>query len=149
MKEAHVKPRYLVLISVAFLFTAVIFLLNDSSAQGPNCPPDKELCARMIRFGKEAYKRGKYLDAKEYFRRAVQADSSAFKAWRYYDQAVIFALAEKVEKNANLVQPDVSVRREMGGKLPETAPPVSLKPAAQPKKGGVLKLKVDDDEEGC
>ena len=75
-----------------------------------NCPPDKELCARMLRFGNEAYARGKYLDAKEYFRKAVKADPTSLKAWRYYDQAVIFGLAEKVEKNANLILPDVSTR---------------------------------------
>jgi len=58
--------------------------------------PDKALCAKMLRFGKEAYMRGKYLDAKEYFRKAIQADPTSQTAWRYYEQAVIFGLAERV-----------------------------------------------------
>ena len=57
--------------------------------------PDKVQCAKMIRFGKQAYMRGKYLDAKEYFRKAVQADPQSALAWQYYDLASVFALAEK------------------------------------------------------
>jgi tetratricopeptide (TPR) repeat protein len=77
----------------------------------------------MIRHGQEAYQRGKYLDAKEYFRKAVQADPSSLAAWAYYDQAVIFALAEKVEKNANLVMPDTSTRSGVQAAASAKTPP--------------------------
>ncbi len=110
-----------------------------------NCPPDKELCAKMLRFGKQAYQRGKYLDAKEYFRQAVQADPESATAWRYYDQAVIFGLAEKVEKNANLVLPDVSSRQEAGAGLPPEAPPAVTEPAPAKKPSGFVII----DDEGC
>jgi tetratricopeptide (TPR) repeat protein len=118
-------------------------------AQGPaNCPPDKELCARMLRFGQEAYARGKYLDAKEYFRKAVKADPTSSEAWRYYDQAVIFGLAEKVEKNANLTLPDVSTRQE-GGTSMSPAPPTSPPPPEPDvKKKEETGFKIIDDE-GC
>ena len=62
----------------------------------------------MLATGKQAYQRGKYLDAKEYFRKAIQADPTSTVAWRYYDTAVIFGLAEKVGKNSDLIAPDVS-----------------------------------------
>jgi hypothetical protein len=106
--------------------------------------PDKALCAKMLRFGKEAYERGKYLDAKEYFRKAVQADPTSTLAWRSYDQAVIFALAEKVEKNANLVLPDTSSREETRSGALSAPQPATTPPAA--KKGTGFKI-VED--EGC
>ncbi len=73
--------------------------------------PDKLLCAKMIRFGKEAYQRGQFQDAKEFFRRATIADPSSKKAWRFYDQSVLFALAEKVEakENRDLLSPGTSM----------------------------------------
>ncbi len=136
-----------ILIAVVFLLTMIFAAPTYITAQGPaNCPPDKELCARMLRFGQESYARGKYLDAKEYFRKAVKADPTSLKAWRYYDQAVIFGLAEKVEKNANLVLPDVSGRQEAGGGLSPAAPPISPEKAVrQQEKSG---FKIVDDE-GC
>lgn len=85
-----------------FLFLASqSFTLNALAEDTPKFIPDKLLCAKMIRFGKEAYQRGRYLDAKGFFRRATMADPGSKKAWRYYDQAVIFALAEKVEAKEN------------------------------------------------
>jgi 3-mercaptopyruvate sulfurtransferase SseA len=63
--------------------------------------PDDPLCARMVLLGRQAYLAGNYLDAKEFFRRAVQADPGSDLAWRYYDLATPFAIGEKLEKNAN------------------------------------------------
>lgn len=85
--------------------------------------------------------RGKYLDAKEYFRKAVQADPASPVAWRYYDLTTIFALAEKVEKDASLVAPDVSGRGEEGS---PPAPPPASEAAPAPEK----EFKIVDDE-GC
>ncbi|MDH3357212.1 MAG: hypothetical protein OEM06_07115, partial [Desulfobacteraceae bacterium] len=102
------KPKYIASIILVFFLTIFYFVPTHTMAQGPeNFPPDKELSAKMLRFGMEAYARGKYLDAKEYFRKAIKADPASIKAWLYYDQAVIFGLAEKVEKNANIILPDV------------------------------------------
>jgi hypothetical protein len=80
--------------------------------------------------------RGKYLDAKEYFRKALQADPASMNAWTYYDMTVVFALAEKVEKNSNLVLPDVSTRQEAAADL-SSAPspaPSQATPAKKPAK---------------
>jgi tetratricopeptide (TPR) repeat protein len=142
-----VNSKWSILMAVVFLLTIIFAASPYVTAQEPaNCPPDKELCARMLRFGQEAYARGKYLDAKEYFRKAVKADPTSLKAWRYYDQAVIFGLAEKVEKNANLVLPDVSSRQEAGGRLSPSPPLAAPKPdVKQQIKDG---FKIVDDE-GC
>lgn len=141
------NSKWSFLLAVVFLLTIIFSASTYITAQESSiCPPDKELCARMLRFGEEAYARGKYLDAKEYFRKAVKADPTSLTAWRYYDYAVIFGLAEKVEKNANLVLPDVSTRQEGGvGSFP-TAPPAPQKPATGEKEEFGFKI-VDD--EGC
>ena len=68
-----------------------------------------EYCASMIRFGKEAFQRGRYLDAKQFFRQAIEADRTNSKAWLYYDRTVIFALAEKVEQRSTLLAPGRSL----------------------------------------
>ncbi len=139
------KLKLFVLIVLA-CFLLVIYPLKHSFSQGPtNCPPDKELCAKMLRFGKQSYERGKYLDAKEYFRKAVTADPTSITAWRYYDQAVIFGLAEKVEKNANLVLPDVSTRQEAGAGLSLEAPSAPPKPEPPKEPSGFVIV----DDEGC
>ena len=140
------KLKLFVLIVLACFLSAIFYPLTHTFSQGPtNCPPDKKLCAKMLRFGKQAYQRGKYLDAKEYFRQAVQADPASLTAWRYYDQTVIFGLAEKVEKNANLVLPDVSTRQEAGGDLPPEEFPALLPPVPDKKPSGFVII----DDEGC
>ncbi|MDH4206790.1 MAG: hypothetical protein OEV45_14810 [Desulfobacteraceae bacterium] len=143
------KPKYIASIVLVFFLTIFFFVPTLTMAQGPaNCPPDKELCAKMIRFGMEAYARGKYLDAKEYFRKAVKADPTSIKAWRYYDQAVIFGLAEKVEKDANLTLPDVSTRQEGGISISPTPPTSPPPPEPAVKKKEETGFKIIDDE-GC
>ena len=127
----------------AFLLTLVFCLPQGAACEEPkSVVPDKALCAKMLAFGKQAYQRGRYLDAKEYFRKAVQADPASNVAWLYYDMVVIFGLAEKVEKNKNLVAPDTSVRGHAG---PGTPPPVKP-PQAGPAKKLIIE---DDEEEGC
>jgi len=119
------KHKILPFLFLALLLTAILYLPHKTASEEPKrFVPDKALCAKMFAFGKQAYQRGKYLDAKEYFRRAILADPSSTLAWRYYDMAIVFGLAEKVEKNANLIAPDVSVRGETGsGKTVPSAPP--------------------------
>lgn len=143
------KPKFIASIVLVFFLTVFFMVPLHVVAQEPgNCPPDKDLCARMIRFGMESYARGKYLDAKEYFRKAVKADPASIQAWRYYDQSVIFGLAEKVEKNADLVFPDVSSRQESGISTPPApaASPPTPEPAAKEKEETGFKI---IDDEGC
>ena len=142
----------------ASLFLLGLFLYDGSAPAGETkgAAPDKVLCAKMLQFGKEAYLRGRYLDAKEYFRKALQADPTNTTAWQLYDQAVIFALAERVEKDSRLIMPDASVRQEApaaqqpapSAAPPASAPPVSAPPpsSAPPKKDPGFKIIQD---EGC
>lgn len=127
----------------ALLLTALLAFSGGAAAEGPKqLIPDKAQCAKMIQFGKQAYMRGKYLDAKGYFRRAVQADPGSAEAWQYYDLASIFALAEKVEQDKKLIAPGASTRQE-GGALKVAPKPPTPPPA--PAKKAVKK----EEEEGC
>ena len=69
------KLGFLCLASMVFILSAFILLPQSAPAREAKAfIPDKVLCAQMIRFGKQSYQRGRFLDAKEYFRKAVQAD---------------------------------------------------------------------------
>lgn len=141
------KAKLISLVIFTFFLTIIFYASGSVSAQEPaNCPPDKALCAKMLRFGKQAYARGKYLDAKEYFRNAVKADPSSITAWRYYDQSVIFGLAEKVEKNGKLILPDVSTRHESAAGVSPQPPPPPQKSTSEKK--DQVDFKIVDDE-GC
>ena len=129
---------------MAFILSAFILLPQSTTAEEAKAfVPDKALCAQMIRFGKQSYQRGKFLDAKEYFRKAVQADPASPLAWRHYDLSIISALAEKVNKNTGLIAPDVSVQDPAKAEV-AAPPPPAPKPAPAKKEKFVI---VED--EGC
>jgi rhodanese-related sulfurtransferase len=77
--------------------------------------PDSNLCARMIRHGQTAFERRRYREAKKLFWKAILADPTSKLAWRSYDMAVVFALAERAENDPSCIgAPDVPVT-EPGG----------------------------------
>ncbi len=129
---------------MAFVLSFLVFLPQNVTAEEAKAfVPDKARCAQMIRFGKQSYQRGKFLDAKEYFRMALQADPASSMAWRHYDLSVISALAEKVNKDTGLIAPDVSPQgtAKAGVAAP---PPPAPKPAPAKKKRFVI-----EEDEGC
>lgn len=132
-KEAFMKPQKASLLACITLIASLLIVVPQASAEkGKSCPPDKELCAQMIRQGKEAYWRGKYVEAKAYFRRAIQADPESERAWQAYDLSAINALGQKVEQNMSLIQLDPSAREavkqsvESGG-APQAEPETKKK----------------------
>ncbi len=130
-------------ILVLFLLVSVAFLPRIASAENPKAiVPDKARCGEMIRFGKQAYDRGKFLDAKSYFRQAVQADSTSHVAWHYYDLSVVSALAEKANKDSDLLAPDVSERGQVQPSSGAASPPPPPKPVKKKS------IPVEEDE-GC
>jgi TPR repeat protein len=138
------KRRICYFTLAAFLLsTILIFPWNALAEDAAASAPEKKQCAEMIRFGKQSYERGKYLDAKEYFRKAVQADPSSSAAWRHYDLAVIYALAEKVNKNTDLIAPDASPQAP-------AAPTAAAPPPPPEQPAPVKKPKfVIVEDEGC
>ncbi len=72
--------------------------------------PDADLCARLIRHGKNAFERRRYQQAKKLFWKAIMADPTSEMAWHFYDRSVIFALAERAENDPSCIgTPDVPV----------------------------------------
>jgi tetratricopeptide (TPR) repeat protein len=130
-----------VTLAAFLLATAPFFPMGSAEAADPKPSVDKEKAAEMVRFGIQSYQRSKYLDAKEYFRKAIQADPGSAVAWRYYDLAVIYALAEKVNKNMGLIAPDVSPQ---GPADEAAAPPPPEKPAPAKKPKFIIM-----EDEGC
>jgi Tfp pilus assembly protein PilF len=96
------------------------------------CPPDKALCAKMIRAGQEYCERGKYKEAKEAFRRAVQADPHSARAWHFYDICFIYSYAIEL-RNRPAPPPEATTSDPSKG----TTAPVT--PTAEP----------EADDEGC
>jgi len=134
------------------LLSALLFLPGTAVAGDAKGPaPDKALCAEMIRFGVQSYQRSKYLDAKEYFRKAIQADPSSVEAWRHYDLAVIYALAEKVNKDTGLIAPDASPQGPpSAAAAPAAAPPAATAPPPPPPPAPAKKPKFTvESDEGC
>ena len=131
------------LILVLFLLVSVALSAPKiARAESPKAiVPDEARCGEMIRFGKQAYDRGKFLDAKSYFRQAVQADSASDVAWHYYDLSVVSALAEKVNKDSDLLAPDVSERGQVQPSSGAASPP-------PPKPVKKKRIPVEEDE-GC
>lgn len=137
--------KILCMLFTALLLTALFSVSQNTTAEEPKLfTPDKGLCAKMLRFGKQAYQMGRYLDAKEFFRKAIQADRDSSVAWRHYDMAAIFALAEKVKKNADLIAPGVSVKPQQRPGIVVTSPLPPKK--APPSKGEGFKI---EEDEGC
>ncbi|MCB2186687.1 MAG: hypothetical protein KQJ78_09735 [Deltaproteobacteria bacterium] len=117
---------------------------------------DQELCAKNLRFGQEAFTRGKYREAKAYFRDAVKADPASIRAWSYYDLSVMYDVAQQV-KMAGSVQvsdaptpssvPTAPAPAPAGG---EKAPEAAATPAAPPApSGGVPAVPLIKPDEGC
>jgi hypothetical protein len=142
---SHMKHRLCYVTLTGFLLSIMLFFpWNAFSEDGATSAAGKKRSAEMIRFGKQAYERGKFLDAKEYFRKAVQADPASTAAWRHYDLSVIHALAEKVNKNTGLIAPDVSPQ----GPAPAVAAPPPPPPTQQPAPAKKPKFVIEEDE-GC
>lgn len=138
---------------MAFAFVVPTGIMAQKSrvplGQLENYMPDKVLCAKMLRLGTEYYSRGKYLDAKNFFRRAIEADMTSKKAWRYYDQTIVFALAEKVEKKNDLLVPDVSIRSEGGGSHQSSSVTLPAAKVVETKAAAAPEKKEESEDEGC
>ncbi len=88
------------------------------------CPRDvkkrQALCALMIRYGKDALVRHSYVEARNMFQKAIQADPTSQLAWAYYNRALVLSLSWNFKKTGRLFKPG-------------TAPKFTPGPAAGPK----------------
>jgi hypothetical protein len=90
--------RALVALGLALVLGVGVSLAVEAEVKKPEICLDKELCAEKIRHGVEAFNRGRYSEAKIFFRQAVTADPTANKAWAYYDLCVMYDVADQVKR---------------------------------------------------
>lgn len=102
---------------------------------------DKARCAEFIGHGREAFNRGKFSDAKRYFKEAVKSDPNSVKAWAFYDLAVMYDVADQVKRAGSVKVSGAPLLGPSAATGTATPPPP---PPAQPPAGAVV---VDD--EGC
>ena len=88
-----------------FLFGG--FGLERASAQtsgsGQALQVDPERSALMLRKGQEFFSRAKFNEAKDFFRKAVQADPTSQKAWSYYDLSLFYTVGEQYKNHGRIV----------------------------------------------
>ncbi len=75
----------------------------QTSGSGQTLQVDPERCALMLRKGQESFSRSKYNEAKDFFRKAVQADPTSQKAWSYYDLSLFYTVGEQYKNHGKIV----------------------------------------------
>ena len=145
------RLRALLLFVAAILMTIPLLSSSSFAEETSKFVPNKLLCAKMIRYGQEAYTRGRFQDAKDFFRKAVTYDPNSKKAWLFYDQAVLFALAERVERkeNRDLLLPGNPKIPPQGqhSSLPAVVEDLYVTP--EPAETDVDVEEEEEEEEGC
>jgi hypothetical protein len=80
-----------------------VWVFSQEGSAGQSSKADPELSALMLRKGKETFSRSKYHEAKEFFRKAVQADPTSQKAWSYYDLSLFYSVGEQYKNHGKVV----------------------------------------------
>lgn len=142
------KSKRVLLILGVFLALALgVGLAVQAEVNKPAACINKQLCAEKLRYGKEAYLRGRYSQAKAYFKEAIQADPTNQRAWSYYDLSIMYDVAEQVKRAGRVV----SSSAPAPGSAPwtEKAPAAASTPAPPPAPAPVKKGGIVIDDEGC
>lgn len=112
--------------------------------------PDRDTRDTMMHKGRESYRRGKFLKSKWYFRRAIMNDPAAFYIWEYYDQATIFAFAERIEQDGSLLfMKRKDFAEEKGGKPARVSSPSEMKERIKRPSPGTDEHPPAREDEGC
>jgi outer membrane biosynthesis protein TonB len=121
---------------------------SQGSSAGQAFPVDPDGSALMLRKGKESFSRARYGEAREYFRKAIQADPHSQKAWSYYDLAQLYTVAEQFKNHGRIVAstappPEQTAEPAPAPPAPPMAPgaPAKEKAAPIPEKAAPVKEK--------
>jgi hypothetical protein len=153
MKLSRLTTYALAILCGSFLLSSIAV----AEMPQPKFKVDKKLCNLMVRFGKEAFARSRYADAKYYFQKAVQADPGSQKAWNFYDLASFYAVGEQMKAQGKYIfRPTApTTPPEALSSAPAASPSGQEKSAEatqgvpiKPKKKEEIKFKIADDE-GC
>jgi hypothetical protein len=107
------------IIGMALMLLWIVGLgLGGSYAQispGKSQIVNPELSALLLRKGKESFSRGRYNEAKNLFRKAIQADPDSQTAWSYYDLAQLYAVAEQFKNHGRILNSTAPPLEEASG----------------------------------
>ena len=145
MKSKHIVMALVLALAMGLALAAAAQQNAAPAVSNPKVCIDQNLCAENMRYGRQAFDRGLYADAKIYFKQAVIADPTYADAWAYYDLCVMYDVADQVKK-AGKVQVSGAPAPGSGGESVSqgSAPPPPPKPAAPSTGGGIV-----IDDEGC
>lgn len=152
MKLSRLTAYALALFCGSFLLSSIAV----AEMPQPQFKTDKKMCDLLVRFGKEAFARARYADAKYYFQKAVQADPGSKQAWNLYDLASFYAVGEQMKDQGKYIfrptAPTTPPEAMTSGSAATPAAPQKSAEATQaapakPKKDEI-KFKIADDE-GC
>jgi len=153
--------KKIILLGLAiFLFTgwSLEWANAQTSGAGQAFQMDPERSALLLRKGQESFSRSRFNEAKDFFRKAVQADPTSQKAWSYYDLSLFYTVGEQYKNHGKIVlssAPQTEAAQEpapskspavdestLTGKMPKgkAAPPASKEkpyPAPEVKKPSV------------
>ena len=96
----------------------------QTSGAGQAIQVDPERSAMLVRKGQESFSRSKYNEAKDFFRKAVQADPTSQKAWSYYDLSLFYTVGEQYKNHGKIVLSSAP-QLEAAQEAPTTAPAVA------------------------
>jgi hypothetical protein len=103
---------------------------SQGTSAGQAFPVDPDSSALMLRKGKEAFSRARYGEAKDFFRKAIQADPNSQKAWSYYDLAQLYTVAEQFKNHGRVVASTAPAPEQTAE--PATPAPTPPAPPAAP-----------------
>ena len=88
-----------------FILGLAIFLFSGLSLEGATAQTsvDPERSALMLRKGQESFSRSKFNEAKDFFRKALQADPTSQKAWSYYDLSLFYTVGEQYKNHGKII----------------------------------------------
>ena len=103
----------------------------QTSGAGQALQVDPERSALMLRKGQESFSRSKFNEAKDFFRKAVQADPTSQKAWSYYDLSLFYTVGEQYKNHGKVVLSSAPQPEASQETAPPTAPAVAERDAAR------------------
>lgn len=139
--------KLLPILGLVLALAVGLALAAGADVEKPAACVNKKLCAEKLRFGVEAYNRGRYIEAKAYFRQAVQADPNNIRAWSYYDLSIMYDLAEQVKRTGRVTvssAPNPASTPDLGRVQTQAPAPAPPAPPAPTTGGGIV-----IDDEGC
>jgi hypothetical protein len=130
--------KKLIILGVVLLLLSPINLretLAQPAPAGPSSTVNRERYDLMMRKGKEAFARLRYNEAKDFFRKAIQADPFQQGAWSYYDLAQMYAVAEQYKNHGRIIHSTAPEPGPETAQPPQPAPPLPKSiPAGTPAK---------------